>query len=201
MSDQARFDPAAFYTEHANTYDTLWGDSGRLDALRWFVREVPPNALVLDPACGTGRDLSLASDAVRMVGADVAKGALKRAATRSPLVLCADFTAVPFADAVFAGVFARAALVHASDGEALQALTEWSRVTQPDGVLYTSVKSAARLDDDGFDTMGRWNNLWTPLRLAATAQEAGWVPTMVSVECDAVRDDVSWVTLHAVRAA
>jgi len=66
--------------------------------------ELPPAALVLDLACGTG-DLcrTLADSGLRAVGADFSAGMLRAAHTDAPLVR-ADAMHLPFADATFDGI-------------------------------------------------------------------------------------------------
>jgi demethylmenaquinone methyltransferase/2-methoxy-6-polyprenyl-1,4-benzoquinol methylase len=94
---------------------------------------LPPGALVLDLACGTGDFSRLAAGrAYRVVGADLSAGMLAANQEDTPVVE-ADAAHLPFPDGAFDGVVCGYALRNFTDLEAT--LAESARVLRPGGRL------------------------------------------------------------------
>ncbi len=98
-----------------------------------------PGDRALDLGCGPGVDLAGLTGRVAPGGVAVGvdrsatmAGAAAQAAPHAALAM-ADGQALPFADAVFAGCWARAVLVHTPDPAA--AVTELARVVRPGGTV------------------------------------------------------------------
>jgi demethylmenaquinone methyltransferase / 2-methoxy-6-polyprenyl-1,4-benzoquinol methylase len=94
---------------------------------------LPPRALVLDVACGTGDFSRLASRrSYRVVGADLSAGMLAANRGETPVVE-ADAAQLPFPDGAFDGVVCGYALRNFTDLGAT--LVETARVLRPGGRL------------------------------------------------------------------
>ena len=98
---------------------------------------LPPGAVVLDLACGTGDFSQLVMNSVpgaRVVAADLTVEMLRQARRRGVSeAVCGDAGALPFRDAVFDGVFVGYGLRNFPD--LAGALAEIHRVTRPGGRL------------------------------------------------------------------
>jgi len=94
---------------------------------------LPPDALVLDLACGTGDLTRLAlRSGYRVIGADLSRGMLDANRTGVPLVH-ADCSTLPFPDGAFDGLVCGYALRNFTD--LAGALAETARVIRPGGRL------------------------------------------------------------------
>jgi len=125
---------------------------------RWLVEGAA--GAVLDVGCGTGRNLPLYRQGLRVVGIDVSAEALARARRRRPDVplVQGDAQALPFRPAAFDTVVS--GLVFCSVPDTARGLAEVKRVLRPEGTLrmLEHVRATgglkARLQD-------RWQPLWT----------------------------------------
>ena len=101
---------------------------------QWLAEGTAPGR-VLDLGCGTGRNLPLYRDGVRVVGLDPCLESLRKARTRRPGVLLvrARAEALPFRSGAFDTVVS--GLVFCSVGDVPRGLAEVRRVLKPGGVL------------------------------------------------------------------
>jgi ubiquinone/menaquinone biosynthesis C-methylase UbiE len=90
---------------------------------------------VLDVGCGTGRNLPLYGEGVRVIGLDPCPESLRKARRRAPGVplVRARAEALPFRDGAFDAVVS--GLVFCSVGDVPRGLAEVRRVLAPGGVL------------------------------------------------------------------
>src|SRR5206468_11661811 len=100
---------------------------------RWLVAGA--RGLALDVGCGTGRNLPLYREGVRVVGLDPAWASLQRARRRVPHIALVQGSAeaLPFSDATFDTVVS--GLTFCSVPDARRGLAEVRRVLRPDGQL------------------------------------------------------------------
>ena len=100
---------------------------------RWLVEGA--RGLALDVGCGTGRNLPLYREGVRVIGLDPAWAGLQRARRRAPRarLVCGSAEALPFRDSTFDTVVS--GLVFCSVPDARRGLAEVGRVLRPDGRL------------------------------------------------------------------
>lgn len=104
---------------------------------------LPPDSLVLDAGCGEGHTaqrlherFGLRVEGVDLLDFNIARGVrriAKKGLTPSVHLQVGDYTALPFPDDTFDGVYTLETLVHAPDYT--QALKEFRRVLRPGGKL------------------------------------------------------------------
>jgi SAM-dependent methyltransferase len=122
-------------------YHQPWSVAYHEDTMDQLVELAPPRGLILDDGCGTGAFLDFVRRRGHAVdgyaGIDVSRGMLARAGKRiragdaPELLVQADASRLPFADASFDVVYARALLHHLPDP--VQGLREIARVLRPGG--------------------------------------------------------------------
>src|SRR5436309_8415582 len=117
-------------------YDPVCALYERLGLGRWRQWLVEgARGLALDVGCGTGRNLPLYREGVRVIGLDPAWESLQRARQRAPRarLVRGSAEALPFRDGVFDTVVS--GLVFCSVPDARRGLAEVGRVLRPDGRL------------------------------------------------------------------
>lgn len=125
-------------TEH-DLEETYWWFVGRRAILDSVLQEAPgPTSVAVDVGCGKGRNmLLLAPYAERVIGLDRSSAALAIAASRGLPVCRADGHYLPLADSSVDSIAAFDVLEHLDDD--VQALAEFNRIFQPDGLFLISV--------------------------------------------------------------
>ena len=120
---------------------------------------------VLDLGCRTGALASYYAAGNDLVGVDVDREALARAAERLGIeTVWADVeTGLPFGDASFDAVVAGELLEHLADPAA--AVAQVRRVLRPGGVFVGSVPNAFRLKSRAAYALGRYPADWDPTHL------------------------------------
>jgi SAM-dependent methyltransferase len=111
------------------------------------------NGKVLDAGCGPGRDVRmLTKNGYTVTGIDSSEKMVKIAQERNPdtKILVGDIRRLPFADALFDGVWSLASTVHFYEPDVLRALREYYRVLKPGGVLYIGVKAGKDVLEERF---------------------------------------------------
>jgi ubiquinone/menaquinone biosynthesis C-methylase UbiE len=138
-------DTIAWYDANAEKYADVSSQNASIDILDEFVSLLPKNASVLDAGCGAGRDTQLLVDKnVHATGLDISTGLLNEAQKRHPLLefIYGSFLNLPFSDNSFDGIWAHASLVHLETIEDVtKALSEFSRVLKPEGIIHILVKA------------------------------------------------------------
>ncbi|MFF3513523.1 class I SAM-dependent methyltransferase [Streptomyces sp. NPDC002573] len=141
------------YDKEAEGYDSSRGGEPRAAAAADAVLGLIPEDAhrLLDVGCGTGivtRRLAAGRPGLRVTGADLAYGMVRRAADRLPgAVVLADSRRLPFPDGTFDAVTS-IWLLHLVEGpaEVRAVLAECARVLRPGGVYVTTVDKAAAHD-------------------------------------------------------
>src|SRR5881396_3568186 len=127
---------------------------------RWLVAGA--RGLALDVGCGTGRNLPLYREGVRVIGLDPAWESLQRARQRAPRarLVRGSAEALPFRDGAFDTVVS--GLVFCSVPDPARGLAEVKRVLRPGGALrmLEHVRATGGLKARVQD---RWQPLWTRL--------------------------------------
>lgn len=119
------------YDRAAQQYHDTWKESRPLDAVRTFASLAGRNARVIDVACGPALDVRVLRDQGLIVFAGDRSEQLMRIGhmlfPKRPLARW-DLRRLPFADGVFDGVWAAAALQHLPRREIRAAMSELRRV-------------------------------------------------------------------------
>ncbi len=108
-----------------------------------LVSYLPTGASVLDAGCAFGRDTAyLKSLGLDVRGIDMSPALIERA---KELLADVDFQvrdvrSTGFADGQFDGIWCNATLLHLTDADIIQAVTEFGRILKPDGVIAVSLK-------------------------------------------------------------
>lgn len=162
----------ALYDAHAAHWAASRGGPG--DDIAERFRGQVGEGLILDAGCGVGRYLfALGSPTV---GMDATTGMLELArAGRAPLT-CGDLERLPFADQMFAGIFARHSYLHLPKDRASRAFGEAARLLRTGGRLLLTMicgdYEGRALSGD--DIPGRLFTLWHADPLASTLATAGF---------------------------
>ena len=162
----------ALYERHAPEWSRRRGTA--TDGLGRLFRERVGTGLVADMGCGSGRYLPELGAPV--VGADVTAAMLCLARAQGfPLVRC-DIEALPFADGVLAGAFARHSYLHLVKDRAARALLDVRRALRPGGLLLITLIEGHYQGHDlpGDDFPGRLFTCWTKGELTAALADAGF---------------------------
>ena len=168
-------DPAtvALYERHASEWSQRRGNA--TDGLGRRFRDQVGTGLIVDLGCGSGRYLPEIGPP--LVGADVTAAMLCLARTQGfPLVRC-DIEALPFADGVLAGAFARHSYLHLVKDRVALALADLRRALRPGGLLLITLIEGDYQGHDlpGDDFPGRLFTCWTETELTAVLVDAGFV--------------------------
>ncbi|MBN1963349.1 MAG: class I SAM-dependent methyltransferase [Anaerolineae bacterium] len=134
------------YDANAETYAQINADSAPIQhVLDAFMRHCPGRAL-LDVGCGPGRDAAyFAARGYRVCGVDLSGSMLRLARQTAPgaAFAQADMRALPFAAAVFDGVWVCASLLHLPKAQAPAAVRAFAWLARPGGIVYVGVKAGA----------------------------------------------------------
>jgi SAM-dependent methyltransferase len=125
---------------HDETFEHLLAVARVSELTRFLERHVLPGARVLEAGCGLGQYVRLFADRGAIVtGVDFSASAIARHHDQFPdsNVLCADLTALPFADGSF-DVYISLGVVEHDPGGGAKILAEARRVLAPDGTLLLS---------------------------------------------------------------
>jgi SAM-dependent methyltransferase len=113
-----------------------------------FLAQLPKGSRVLDAGCAAGRDTAYIADkGYQVIGIDLAAALISEARRRHPGLefVVGDFTALPFKDSEFDGLWNRAALVHMPSQELVRkSIQEFARVLKPGGV--TMIRTKAQME-------------------------------------------------------
>lgn len=163
-----------------------------------LTRELPPQALILDLGCGSGRDLRYFSQkGFRVVGIDYSNNLLKLAKNFSnqPVVL-GDITHLPFEDNAFDAVWAIGSLLHISHKRLPPVLRQIHRILKPNAQFLASMKAG---HGEVVDCLGRLNvfyqrSEWESL-LTKTGYEISAVEEAIENRQDGVGDkgQIPWI--------
>ena len=141
----------AVYDQGADTYLTTTGDlelfPGLDDELSRFGGRTPDGGVVLDLGCGVGRDTEwLAARGFLVVPGDISHSMLRISARRVPAVdhVELDMTALPFRDAVFAGAWVCASMIHLPSCLLPVAVKDLHRVLRPGATAAISMKEGRK---------------------------------------------------------
>lgn len=147
--DQRLADTVAAYDAAAGDYQRQWRQRRPIDAVRKFGALAGRGARVIDVACGPALDVRLLRDAgLRVVAGDRSHEAMRIGRTLFPKGSLArwDFRRLPFADGVFDGVWAPAALQHLPRRQVRAGLAELRRVQRQGPIFVTFLDGAGDLE-------------------------------------------------------
>jgi len=131
------------YNKTAQQYAQNVANLQKTTYIEHFVSLLPANALVLDMACGSGRDARIFSEqGLSVTGIDLSEEMLKIAAQTCPEAKfrLMDIRQINFNSQYFDGVWACAALLHIPKEEIPSLISGVSRVLKKGGIFYIGVK-------------------------------------------------------------
>lgn len=162
---------------------------------------------MLDLGCGPGWEtLQLRRPGLTQYGFNVSEGLLSIARKNNPdaTFVQGDMRHLPFPDAMFDGVFAKASLLHLPNSEVPEVLKEIHRVLKPRGLFHLALKKRregqpsgeVRTERDyGYD-YARFFSYWTMPELMAILPENGFTVTD-STETPSASRGTIWLKLLA----
>jgi ubiquinone/menaquinone biosynthesis C-methylase UbiE len=130
------------YDRIAATYSNAWFDHPPVEMLNNFIGQVGGRKLILDAACGSGRDTNyFINQGIKAIGVDMSRGMLVEASSRVPSgeFVQMDIRHMAFPNNCFGGVWACAVLVHIPPGEICFTLRSFYRVLGVGGVLFVAL--------------------------------------------------------------
>ena len=138
------------YNKTAQQYAQNVANLQKTNSIASFASLLPANALVLDMACGSGRDAKIFSEkGFNVTGVDLSEEMLKIATQTCPKAefKLMDIRQLNFDNQYFDGVWACAALLHIPKREIPPLISGVSRVLKSGGIFYIGVKEG---DGEGF---------------------------------------------------
>lgn len=146
-----------------------------------FLGLVKAGSRILDLGCGTGRDLTwFENHQALTIGADLSNGMLTEARrqVKGPLIQ-ANMLRLGLSTGRLGGVWANACLLHLPKASMPEALQEISRVLQPGGIFYASLKEGTGeqfvpMNDDAFP-LERFFAFYQLDELLDIYQQAGFI--------------------------
>jgi SAM-dependent methyltransferase len=187
-----------YYELHADEYFNATRGVQLTHLWEVLTRELPPQALILDLGCGSGRDLRYFSrHGFRVVGLDYSFRLLKlaRKFSHQPVVF-GDISRLPFEESAFDAVWAVGSLLHLSRNALPSTLAQIHKSLKPKGLFLASIKKG---DGDVVDALGRRNFLYQHHEWASLLQQAGFQITeleeVVEHRCRPLGDErsISWI--------
>lgn len=180
----ARIVPAIrkIYNDHADQYALATAKMTQFPGLNLDLDRFTgslPGGPVLDLGCGAGRDTDyLTRRGVNVVAGDLSERLLTMTRRRCwpTAVVQLDLLNLPFADAVFAGVWACASVLHIPSLDHPRSFNEINRVLRPGGVAAISLQAGT---DEGWKigkrlTCPRWFSSRTPDSVVDELDAAGF---------------------------
>ncbi|MFC7226166.1 class I SAM-dependent methyltransferase [Salinirubellus salinus] len=169
------------YDALAGRYDEQRSGAGRGGELvRELGATLPPDSRILDAGCGAGVPVAATlSERHRVVGLDLSRGMLDRAAANVPAarLVQGDLTRLPFADGAFDALVSYYAVIHVPREEHDTVFAEFARVLRPGGRALLVLGSADwEGENDDWQEWGepmRWS-FWGPERNRELLAAAGF---------------------------
>lgn len=141
------------------------------------VDELFPGTRLLDVGCGPARDVETFADrGYDVTGFDLTLAFLReaRGTVDAPFVR-GDMRALPFRDAAFDGIWARASLLHVPREDVPGTLSEFHRVLDAPGALVATLK---RGDESGHAEDDRYFERYQPPEIRTLLADAGFDVTV-----------------------
>lgn len=188
----------ASYDAAATAYQEAWRQHRPMAAVKRFAGMAGRNARVIDVASGPALDVRLLRDAgLKVVAGDLSHEAMRVSRLLHPKgsLVRWDLRNLPFDDAVFAGVWAPAALQHLPRSETISALAEVRRVHRSGPIFLTFMEGKGDLEPVEDPPAG------TVYAITVTAEElralllgAGYGEVEVETRPDPLeRRDITWL--------
>lgn len=184
-----------YYDKNTEEYFESTSTVDMSEARNRFLKHIPPDGLILDFGCGSGRDTKAFADAgYNAVALDGSQALCVRAhgLTHQPVICCQfqNYKAV----SKFDGIWACASLLHLTEEELLPVLEELEKSLKTGGVLYTSFKYG----DFSGERNGRWFTDMTEEKLEQLVSlfaDLARVEQWVSADARPERQNEKWLNV------
>lgn len=200
------------YDAHPEKYEEATANMTPQEEFEAFVGQIPKGGLVLDAGCAFGRDTALfVEKGYQAIGVDMSEGLLNRARKLHPALTFKkmDVRSLDFDDNAIAGIWCHATLLHLKDDDMRKALSEFSRVLLPGGVVFISVKEGT--GDEEFvekfsSNSARYFNYQTLDSVRAMVEQSGLDITKIYIMNErerwgADKRNLNWVYCFAKKPA
>jgi len=127
------------YDQIASTYSNAWFGHPSIELLDPFIERIGQRKLILDAACGPGRDTCyFMNQEITAIGIDMSKGMIIEARSRVPngKFVQMDIRHLAFPQNCFGGIWACAVLVHIPPSEITLVLKSFYRTLENGGILF-----------------------------------------------------------------
>ena len=191
----------AYYDENAVDFCDKH-DAVRLDPFHQEVRaNIPIGSKILEIGCGSGRDAARSlQDGYDIIGLDGSKGLLAEIPKRHPelkdrLIFGIMPCRTDFSDEYFDGFYSVACLMHLTEKELDETMTELNRITKKGGKGIVSIPTTRDdVKEDGTDEKGRTMNMMPVDVWEKHFEKAGFAVTHGKDEADKLgRPGVFWL--------
>jgi len=133
-----------YYNSHAQSYADNSLNADMTVLYRWFMKELPAGAAILDLGCGSGRDSRyFLSQGCDVTAVDGSAALCRQAAQLTGLdVQCMLFSEINYS-VCFDGVWACASLLHVAEDDIDAVIDRIAAALKPGGVFFTCFKQGS----------------------------------------------------------
>lgn len=163
------------YSAQADAYEAAY-DSKYADIVARFASSLPTPSLILDAGCGPGRDLARFAQHGHIArGLDLNPEFVAKASAHAPTTLCDLRQAADrYPSGMFDAIWAAASLVHLSEAETVDVLSQFASLLRHQGKLFVSLKSSGVTGWLDEPDARRFYTVWRPEVLADAVTNAGF---------------------------
>lgn len=191
------------YEESASEWAGRYESAEMADLHTILIQHLPPAALVLEVGCGSGRDAAfLLGQGFEITAVDGSNMMLEEASRRHPeLASRLQLAAVPFdpenplLKRKFSAVLMIALVMHLTDAELREAISQFREILNPGGLVILSASIGRKEVADRRDAKGRLFIERLPSDIEGFFYSAGFQRIASNQNDDSLARSVQWFTL------